>query len=346
MAIGDVIKRNRKIIGITQEEMAKCLGVTAPAVNKWEKGTTFPDVTLLAPIARLLKITTDELLSFHEELSDVEIHQYLLQLQTELMHSDFHELFLSAKKKIETYPNCEKLIWQTAMILHAKLMTIELPDKRGYVEVIFDWFEQCLQSDDEQIRKAAAESLFYGYFNKGNYQKSRQYLDYLSLDDSGRKRKEALLDSKTGKRENAYRMHEEIIFSSYQSLQMALNDLRILYMEDDEHAMVKKLAKVSSGAAKIFEMGKYDEVSVDLNVACWEKDEEGTIEILQSIFDNIDTIGSLRNSLIYQHMKLKAVPAGFTDYLRGELLKSLDSETFDFMNGNVKWEKWKNDIIP
>ena len=40
MSIGDVIKRNRKIIGITQEEMAKCPGVTAPAVNKWEKGVS------------------------------------------------------------------------------------------------------------------------------------------------------------------------------------------------------------------------------------------------------------------------------------------------------------------
>lgn len=37
MTIGDVIKKYRKNKGMTQEEMAARLGVTAPAVNKWEK---------------------------------------------------------------------------------------------------------------------------------------------------------------------------------------------------------------------------------------------------------------------------------------------------------------------
>ena len=59
MAIGEVIKKYRKNKGMTQEEMATCLGVTTPAVNKWERGNTLTDVALLAPIARLLGITTD-----------------------------------------------------------------------------------------------------------------------------------------------------------------------------------------------------------------------------------------------------------------------------------------------
>lgn len=38
MNIGCVIKKYRKELGITQEEMANRLGVTTPAVNKWENG--------------------------------------------------------------------------------------------------------------------------------------------------------------------------------------------------------------------------------------------------------------------------------------------------------------------
>ena len=37
MDIGVVIKKYRKEAGMTQEEMANRLGVTTPAVNKWEK---------------------------------------------------------------------------------------------------------------------------------------------------------------------------------------------------------------------------------------------------------------------------------------------------------------------
>ena len=38
MDIGSVIKKYRKDNGLTQEEMANRLGVTTPAVNKWENG--------------------------------------------------------------------------------------------------------------------------------------------------------------------------------------------------------------------------------------------------------------------------------------------------------------------
>ena len=90
MAIGDIIRKYRKNKGMTQEEMAACLGVTTPAVNKWEKGNTLPDITLLVPIARLLGITTDELLSFKIELADEEINQYLSNVQKELENKIFH----------------------------------------------------------------------------------------------------------------------------------------------------------------------------------------------------------------------------------------------------------------
>ena len=56
MELGQVIRKYRKIKNLTQEEMAVRLGVSAPAVNKWENGNSMPDILLLAPIARLLGI--------------------------------------------------------------------------------------------------------------------------------------------------------------------------------------------------------------------------------------------------------------------------------------------------
>ncbi len=169
MTIGNVIKKYRKNRGMTQEEMAARLGVTAPAVNKWEKGNTLPDVALLAPIARLLGITTDELLSFKDDLTDEEINQYLLKTQKDLESKDFQDVFLSVKEKIQEYPNCEKLIWQAAVILDAKRMTTELSDKDSYEPVIFGWYERCLRSEDERIRNQGADSSAASAFEMGKY---------------------------------------------------------------------------------------------------------------------------------------------------------------------------------
>ena len=40
MQTGEVIRKYRKKRNMTQEEMAVRLGVTAPAVNKWENGVS------------------------------------------------------------------------------------------------------------------------------------------------------------------------------------------------------------------------------------------------------------------------------------------------------------------
>ena len=64
MEIGEIIRKYRKRKEMTQEEMAAALGVTASAVNKWENGNSCPDIMLLAPLAILLDVTLDTLLSF------------------------------------------------------------------------------------------------------------------------------------------------------------------------------------------------------------------------------------------------------------------------------------------
>ena len=61
--IGQVIRRLRKERGITQEEMADMLGVTAQAVSKWENDVGIPDVSQFVPIANLFDISMDTLFS-------------------------------------------------------------------------------------------------------------------------------------------------------------------------------------------------------------------------------------------------------------------------------------------
>ena len=61
MKINEIIKKKRITLGMTQEQVADYLGVSTPAVNKWEKGGCYPDITLLPALARLLKVDLDRL---------------------------------------------------------------------------------------------------------------------------------------------------------------------------------------------------------------------------------------------------------------------------------------------
>ena len=64
MTTGQKIQALRKQRGLTQEQLAQRLGVSAPAVNKWERNNSYPDITLLPPLARLLEVDLNTLLSF------------------------------------------------------------------------------------------------------------------------------------------------------------------------------------------------------------------------------------------------------------------------------------------
>ena len=58
--IGSVISELRKTKGVTQEELAKYVGVSAQAVSKWENGGV-PDTELLPKIADYFNISIDVL---------------------------------------------------------------------------------------------------------------------------------------------------------------------------------------------------------------------------------------------------------------------------------------------
>lgn len=73
MKMNEAIRYFRLQKNFTQEQVANRLGVTAPAVNKWEKGTSCPDITLLPALARLLGTDCNTLLCFKDELSNSEI---------------------------------------------------------------------------------------------------------------------------------------------------------------------------------------------------------------------------------------------------------------------------------
>ena len=60
--LGKRIVANRKRVGMTQDQLAEQLGVTAQAVSKWENDQSCPDITMLPKLSRIFGISTDELL--------------------------------------------------------------------------------------------------------------------------------------------------------------------------------------------------------------------------------------------------------------------------------------------
>ena len=49
--LGPILTENRRKVGITQEDLARFLGVSKAAVSKWETGSAYPDILMLPRLA-------------------------------------------------------------------------------------------------------------------------------------------------------------------------------------------------------------------------------------------------------------------------------------------------------
>ena len=70
MSLGKQIAHYRRNKNITQDALAKQLGISNQAVSKWETEQSYPDVELLPKIADIFEITLDEL--FEREFKQAE----------------------------------------------------------------------------------------------------------------------------------------------------------------------------------------------------------------------------------------------------------------------------------
>ncbi len=340
MKINEIIRKYRKAKGMTQEEMAMRLGVTAPAVNKWENGNAMPDITLLAPIARLLSVSLNELLSFKEEPTAEEIGRIIKEADDRFDSEEYDEAFAWAKDQTELYPNCETLIYSLALQAEAKRLMNDIPEKPERDKFILECYERLIKSSDEKIRIAAADALYRYYYGKNMLEKAEEYLSYLSFQSSERKRKTAELYEKKGDLPKAFEIYEEILLSEYQLLSMVFNSLFIIQIKEKNMEKAKYFADKKKALAQLFEMGKYSIFSADLELAQAQKDEEKTIECAKGIIENIDSISSFTDSPLYSHMKFKKTDRDFIKTLKWDLKRGFLSDSgFDYMRDNPLWKE-------
>lgn len=109
LKIGEVIKKLRKDKGMTQEDLAQYVGVSTPAISKWESGTTYPDITILPILANLFEVSIDNLLNYKAELEDSEIIKIVKECEAYIINSDIDGYLDIHKKYIRKYPSNYKL---------------------------------------------------------------------------------------------------------------------------------------------------------------------------------------------------------------------------------------------
>lgn len=172
--IGNNIREKRKAAGLTQAQLAELLGVTAPAVNRWEKNLSFPDAALLAPLARCLNTDLNELFSFYDSLSDKERELIVEKASQMLLESDDSKMLSYIESVLRENLSDGKLHLELAKTLYGAHLLKKAYKPDIYLEQVILYYERALELLPEEEQEICS-SLMSIHASLGDREKASAY---------------------------------------------------------------------------------------------------------------------------------------------------------------------------
>ncbi len=341
MSMNLVIQQQRKALGLTQEQVAAYLGVSTPAVNKWEKGATCPDLPLLPPLARLLQVDLNTLFCFQEDLSQQEIVRFSQEITEAVQQNGIAAGFERAERKIQEYPNCDALLHTIAILLDGALIMSGLAadEKNKYEDKLLSWYSRSAKSEDGKIKNSSLYMLASKYLHRKEYEKAQELLDCLPERTAINKRLlQAEVYLQQDQMDKAAELIEYTLLGTVGELQITLMKLADMELAAGEKLAASKVSEIAQKAVALFDLWEYGSYVPPLELALAEKDEDASISLLRKLLAAVFLPWEMRNSPLYHRIAKGAVQASWERILPPLLAELEENPKYSFLHANKEFQ--------
>jgi len=341
MPINVIIQQKRKELGYTQEQVANYLGVSTPAVNKWEKGSTNPDIALLAPLARLLKTDINTLLCFNEELTEQEIMVILQEINDITKQSGLEKGFELAKSKMQEYPKCELLTYRLATLMEGIMM---MEGKYGvalqeYKEQIRNWYESCISSKIDEVRNGALYLLASKAINDKAFDRAKEYVEQLpEVSELDKNILQANLLLGLDKPDEAAKLLEKRLRMSLMHFQTHILKLLDAVIQARKLERAKQIAELWSQIASLIGEWRYNSYIGEFQIAIETKDEKESIRLLSLMLESLKDKVTWECPL-FERLNETKVEMTYEAFLPGIINDLKNNPQYDFLREKEAFNK-------
>lgn len=314
MDIGKNIYTLRKQNNITQEQLANAIGVSTPAVSKWETGVSMPDITLLAPIARKLNTTIDNLLSFKEDLSRTEIQNIIDELKEIARKKGFLQAIAKGILYLKQYPNVDPLKLEIAMIplMMAHTAVDELlQDEEKFQEIMNEstlLLEELAHSKDDMTRMSSLFLLASRYMSQGQLEEAETLLNKIPKQNFDTRHLYPSLYMKQGNEIKTLECTQANMLQDVNNLLIDISGQHGVYLKNKDFNKALKCANDYSLIVSI--VGTTGMCGSDLLLKTYltMNDFDNSVKYLIQYIDEIKTInGNYKDSFYYSYIADKVV---------------------------------------
>lgn len=176
--MGAIVQKLRKTKGMTQEQLANLLGVSSAAVSKWETAHALPDVALLAPLARALGCTVNDLVDFRAQLTSSEIDTLCNSARRMFAAQNYQQAFDFCESRLREYPSDLNLAFRIGG-LYAQYAGETATLRKTLHQRAIQLLEQATALPDEELSRTIWQMLAGLYAKNEEYQKALDALDHL-----------------------------------------------------------------------------------------------------------------------------------------------------------------------
>ncbi|MGI5959127.1 MAG: helix-turn-helix domain-containing protein [Massiliimalia sp.] len=339
MKINQIIREKRKELSLTQEQIAELLGVSTPAVNKWEKGSTYPDITLLPAIARLLRIDLNTLMSFHEDLTDIEIENFVNELDKVVQEQDYQTAFQMAMDKMHEYPTCDKLVYSAILYLDGARFLYNVPEAEQYGETFEPFYQRLSKNETPEIRDIAISMLISYARKRGEYSKAEELINTLPFSAINREEQLAILYQQQKKYIDAEKIWEHRIVNGVTEIQTALINMLEIALYENRDTDADFFADTYEAITCQFSFPEWMRYNAHLLLAIERKDKEKSLSILSNMLPAMKKEWNAKNCTLYQNTEgtdATFLSSKIANYFCEELASK---EEFAFMRDCPEFQK-------
>ncbi len=222
-SFGKRICRLRKQANMTQRELANLLGISEPAVCKWETDSSMPDIMLLTPLARALHTDLNTLLSYEEQLSPEQVKAFGDTAEEIGRTEGADAEMLYWKEKFREYPNSELLTMACAKWL-TKLQ-VQGTATGEQLQILEELLVKLCKSEEVEEKFEAQRYLASFYITGQRFEEAEKLLATLPDFDFNARHLKALLLYVKKDYEAAQKECEQFLFECVQNALICLSRL-------------------------------------------------------------------------------------------------------------------------
>lgn len=216
-SIGETIARLRKQRGLTQEQLGRLVGVSTPAVSKWETGASLPDLMLLSPIARALGANPDTILGYTRRLDDKAANALVEEVGVLVRAGETEKATGRMRELLLQYPDNPLLAFSFAAVLVGTPAETEQERKenRAFGKSLL---EDVIAGDETRLHSSAAYLLAGQCIEDGEYDRAEELLGRFEKNQPDVLTLKAMLYEKRGEIQKAKELLQINLFVAYNKM--------------------------------------------------------------------------------------------------------------------------------